>query len=239
MPFVHLQDEEDWPEDAPDDYEPPDPGVEDYHYLPPPEFGGAPEPVRFSTSGNPKSARLQHQGAKRPLGLRFLMWLLARILPGSKEMLAGMKQQEQHMAERRAKLFATFVPALRSVGGRRLRCVYDGGNDEGFAWFDHLETTTGQMNLTETVAAIEALQLEKSLREADLMSEQAELQSELEELLNYSLPEEFACLLLGFGFGTGAYTMYGAFTVDLDECTITDDEHATVPANGNIAIGGE
>jgi hypothetical protein len=237
MPFVHSEEDVEWPEDAPDDYEPPEPKLEDFQYLPPPEFGGATEPVRFSISGDPKQAKHRNRAPKLPLGLRILMWVLRQVLPGSKDLMAQLKQQEQQMAEHRAKLFATLIPALQEAGAQKLVCVYDGGNDEGFAWFGHVETASGRLNLKETVQAVQAMNIEDELCEADLIRTDADLEEELKELLNYTLPEEVACLLLGFGFGTGAYTMYGAFTVDLEQCTITDNPDATVPTDGNIVIG--
>ena len=44
-------------------------------------------------------------------------------------------------------------------------------------------------------------------------------------------------LLLGRGFGTGEYCMYGAFWVDLEACTIIDDGNAD-PVVQNITIAG-
>jgi hypothetical protein len=40
------------------------------------------------------------------------------------------------------------------------------------------------------------------------------------------LCSEWAALLMGDGFGTGDYSMYGAFMVDLDAHTVTDDRVA-------------
>jgi hypothetical protein len=55
-----------------------------------------------------------------------------------------------------------------------------------------------------------------------------------------SLSTEWASLLLGQSFGTGEYLMYGAFTVDLESCTITDDPNADpVVSNIEIATEGE
>ena len=50
-----------------------------------------------------------------------------------------------------------------------------------------------------------------------------------------SLSNEWASLLLGESYGTGEYSMYGAFVVDLDKCTITDDPNAD-PVVQNIDI---
>ena len=40
---------------------------------------------------------------------------------------------------------------------------------------------------------------------------------------------------LGNGYGTREYSMYGAFVVDLDACTIVDDRNAD--PNGHRASG--
>jgi len=51
----------------------------------------------------------------------------------------------------------------------------------------------------------------------------------------FDLCNEWASMLLGEGFGTGEYSMYGAFTVDLETCAITDDRDAD-PIVENISI---
>jgi len=57
MPFVYDRTEIEWPEDD-DEYEPPPPRPDDFMYLPPPEFGGAAEPVRFSGAESQQGAEL-------------------------------------------------------------------------------------------------------------------------------------------------------------------------------------
>jgi hypothetical protein len=49
------------------------------------------------------------------------------------------------------------------------------------------------------------------------------------------LCDEWASMLRGDGFGTGEYSMYGAFTVDLETCAIIDDRNAD-PIVENIRI---
>jgi hypothetical protein len=53
--------------------------------------------------------------------------------------------------------------------------------------------------------------------------------------LDHYLINEWALMLLGDGYGTGEYSMYGAFTVDLEACTVTDDRHAD-PIVRNIRL---
>ncbi|MDU1690566.1 MAG: hypothetical protein E6848_13260, partial [Bradyrhizobium sp.] len=61
--------------------------------------------------------------------------------------------------------------------------------------------------------------------------------AELRDVVSDQLVEEWAMLLLGRGFGTGEYCMYGAFWVDLEACTIIDDGNAD-PVVKNITIAG-
>src|SRR5690606_37228434 len=152
------------------------------------------------------------------------------------------RQQEQDAARSRRQLFAIMGPALRQLGGRRVHCVYDGGNDEGFAWFGSLETAESALTLEEVSDRLTGTGLTEKLLQAEMVQEHADQprseREHLREILEYWLPEAWAVLQLGWGFGTGAFSMYGAFTVDLENCTITDDRDAGVPENGNILIGG-
>ncbi len=240
MPFVYSEEEMEWPEDAADDYEPPPPRPDQFEYLAPPDFGGAREPVKFSDSA---SAKLASRGPSLPLRTRIAMWVLGKSLPGVGEMLTQRKRQSQEAAVRRQKLFSVMVPALRQMGGRRVHCVYDGGNDEGFSWFGSLETAERKLSLDEVCLRLVGAGLIDKLQEADWLHQSTDHPRDESEVLRdaveYSLPEEWAALLLGEGFGTGPFSMYGAFTVDLETLTIQDDRHASVPENGNILIGGK
>jgi hypothetical protein len=239
MPFVYSEEDQEWPEDAGDEYEPAPPLPEQFEYLAPPEFGGAREPVKFSDSPSAKAAST---GPTRPLKERMFLWLVGKTLPGAGDFMAQRKQQEQDAARRRQQLFAVMIPPLRQLGGRYVHCVYDGGNDEGFAWFGSLQTAQGTLKLDEVCDRLTGTGLPEKLRQAELLHDnpdhpRSERES-LREILESWLPEEWAVLLLGWGFGTGAFSMYGAFTVDLEACTITDDRDAGVPENGNILICG-
>jgi hypothetical protein len=57
----------------------------------------------------------------------------------------------------------------------------------------------------------------------------------LRDHIHHWLCNEWAAMLLGDSYGTGEYSMYGAFTVDLEACTIADDPHAD-PIVENISI---
>jgi len=60
----------------------------------------------------------------------------------------------------------------------------------------------------------------------------------VERMLDFSLAVNWAAALLGGrGFGTGNYSMYGAFVADLVAETITDDPMA-IPVVRDIVIEG-
>lgn len=48
----------------------------------------------------------------------------------------------------------------------------------------------------------------------------------LRDMLHYSLATGWAVKLLGEGYGTGPFYLYGAFTADLDACIVVDDRNA-------------
>lgn len=240
MPYVYSEEDLEWPEDAAEDYEPPPPRPEQFVYLPPPEFGGAREPVKFSDSASAKHA---DKGPSLPLKARFWMWMLGKAHPGVGDLFAQRRRQAQEAAYRRQRLFSVMVPALRQLEGRRVHCVYDGGNDEGFSWFGSLETPDGKLSLDELCTRLAGTGLVDKLRQADWLHQSPDHPRDeaevIRDVLEYSLPEEWAVLLLGEGFGTGEFSMYGAFTVDLEILTIRDDRDASVPKNGNILIDGK
>ena len=139
---------------------------------------------------------------------------------------------------------AIVIPALQLIGGRRVYCRYDGGNDEGFAWFESLELQDGQRIDDDTVAQrLHDAQVHVSLHCAGV-----ELKNPFSQTTSDSLSgraalkdsvgmicDDWATMLLGRGFGTGEFSMYGAFTVDLETRTITDDPRAD-PVVQNISI---
>jgi hypothetical protein len=131
MPFVYDETQLEWPEDD-DDFEPPPPRPDQFVYIPPPDFGGASAPVRFSVVAEPDETATGSNG-----------------------------------------------PPTRSIWNRLL------------GWWRPSK--------------------EEERRRG------------------------WASMLLGEGFGTGEYSMYGAFTVDLETCAITDNRNAD-PIVENIQI---
>jgi hypothetical protein len=250
MPFVHDQTEIEWPED---DSEPEPPRADQFVYIPPPEFGGAREPVRFSVV--PPDLSLEpnepHRPAEReppaqtePPGRSILDRLLGRLrLPAAQQRSQGAyqeerKRQERAQDQRRLQLFAVMVPALREIGGRRAYCRYDGGNDEGFAWLDSIEMRDGtRINADSVAQRLGDIQVQDKLCAANIMKRAHGVsdREQLKDFVRYWLCSEWASMLLGNSFGTGEYSMYGAFIVDLEACTVNDDPRAD-PVVENIRI---
>ena len=151
------------------------------------------------------------------------------------------RRQQRLQAERRAQqLFSIVVPVLRTAGVRRAYCRYDGGSDEGFAWFDHYETEDGtRVDVNLVGQKLRDAKIDDELIAAQLMHREpwpSDREAEmLERAVRSMLAFEWASMLLGNSFGTGEYLMYGAFTADLEECVIADDPKAD-PIVENITI---
>lgn len=210
MPFVYDETQTEWPEDDPE-YEPP-PRADEFVYLPPPEFGGAAEPVWFSVAEPQQGVELAPIPRKPP-------W-----------------DRAEH--EKRSKVtFAFVIPELRKAGVRRLYCRYDGGNGEGFEWIDRAEMTDG--GRLDADAILERLfddGLMDRIRAAGIMHPSSFSNREhLRQFLDDWLAGQYTSMLLGNGWGIGERSLYGACTVDLETCTITDDRNA-VPVVKNIEI---
>ena len=143
--------------------------------------------------------------------------------------------------ERTQRLLSIMVPALREVGVRRLYCRYDGGNDEGFAWLDRAETRDGRrLNIDRLIRKLSGARIMGKLCAAGMAGGGLGLtdRRQLRAIIRDWLVREWAGMLLGHGFGTGEYSMYGAFTVDLEACTITDDPGAeAIVENIRIQMG--
>jgi hypothetical protein len=250
MPFVHDQTEMEWPKDGSD---PGPPHVDQFVYLPVPEFSGSSEAVRFSTLPPVESIEPAVPKVVQPVPAtpapRRTFWdrLLGREGPAAGQQQPRISFEEQRRSaeleqeRRRQQLFAVLVPALVAAGAQRAYCRYDGGNDEGFAWPDHYARRDGQhINHNELATRLFELNVHDQLRAAGFAAHLTATSAEqkIAELRAFSsgwLADEWAALLLGRGFGTGEYSMYGAFTVDLEACTITDDPHAD-PQVENITI---
>lgn len=224
MPYFYDMEEIEWPEDG-EDLPPPKP--EQFEYISPKDYSGTIEPVHFSYT--------PYQSVKEPK-----LTLRQRLFGAPKE-----QQQQQHFEclcriteAANQKLLGIMIPAIRELGVIRLYCGYDGGNDEGFAWLQSAELHSGErLNREAMLERLSQLAIAEKLREAGFIKEGA-VQKQLVDILRYWLCDEWATILLGRGFGTGNYLMYGAFIVDLENCTIIDDPKAD-PVTENIILGGK
>jgi hypothetical protein len=235
MPFVYDQTHIELPEYD----DPPPPRADQFVYLPAPEFGGVREPVLFSVPplGSPIEPRppAMHTSPASvgPQRRSILDRLLRRLLPSgtsrpSRATIEEHKQRSRQWHEQRTQQFlAVMIPALRDMGVRRVYCRYDGGNDEGFSWLDSFEMRSGERIDTDTLVKRLPDQLRHALHSAGLTDSPGEALG--------LLCSEWAALLLGASFGTGEYSMYGAFTVDLEACAIADDPNAR-PVVENITL---
>jgi hypothetical protein len=133
----------------------------------------------------------------------------------------------------RAKLIAD---ALRAAGASAFRVRYDGGFDEGFSHPDAILFGQRARTTKAVLKEISSPTLVAALREASkkekwaadwlkTASDQEVVRSAIDELAH-----EIASVLLGEGFGTGEYQLYGALTADLKTGEIKDNEKARRPA---------
>jgi hypothetical protein len=203
------------------------PKVSQFYYLTPPDMGGPPSPVRFSDQvPAPRGAA--------PAAPSLLDRLLGRR-PGAEAMLG--QEREAERARSSQQWLALIVAALREIGVRRVYGRYDGGNDEGFAWLDHVALASGErLTPDEAARRLAATRLRERLADAGLWHAQwGAGEKAMRDVALDALVTECAVNLLGGGYGTGPFYMYGAFTVDLDACTIVDDRDAE-PIAENIQI---
>ena len=232
MPYYFGEGDPGWNEDGEDEYRPPK--VAQFRYLPPPDVGGPPGPVRFSDQP-PAASPLPRAAPPTP---SLLDRLLGRRPPPSPPAPRLTWEEQQQEQERRGQhALALFVAALREIGARRVYGRYDGGNDEGFAWLDHVELRSGdRLAADEVTSRLAATSLVERLADADLWHRRRwTTAQDVRELVDFTLAPVLAARLLGGGYGTGPFCLYGAFTVDLDACTIVDDPDAA-PVVRNFTI---
>lgn len=127
------------------------------------------------------------------------------------------------------------INALLGAGVTKFRVRYDGGHDEGFAHADALffggkwapvNSVRGELARPEIASAIR--NAGNSVREG-YFHENSDVEV-VTEAIDW-LAETLTGLLLGRGFGTGEYSMYGVFSADLKTLEMTDDPGAQPPAD--------
>ena len=135
---------------------------------------------------------------------------------------------------------AAALDALLALGATRFRVRYDGGYDEGFAHPDTVWVGDGDARPAAAVARELAKPPAVALLRAagkgldsmhgnpgDLYGRVSDAQ--VGEYALDELAHELASKLLGDGFGTGEYQLYGAFTADLRTGQLVDHEDAQIP----------
>ena len=210
MPYIFDLSNAELPDDG-SELPPPKPAA--FMYLTPPEFGGPPEPVPIRYPG------LKRQSQRQDGRLSFKVRVMRTF---------GIVPDEPVAAPGRdawARKLGGLVAQLRDAGIERLYVRYDGGNDEGFGWVDSVERGNG-----------ERVPLENFVSEhADQQGLDDKAKAELNDLIAHELGSDLAAQLLGGGFGTGEYVMYGALIADLSTLTLVEDRQAE-PVTENIQI---
>lgn len=132
------------------------------------------------------------------------------------------------------------LDALVSLGITQFRVRYDGGHDEGFAHADCGRTADGAVRSVDELVAglalperIAGLRAAAGGESASRWHNSADRYAKLQDATVvrdalYELGNEMASCLLGNGYGTGEYSMYGAITADLVTGELTD-ERDSVP----------
>ena len=145
---------------------------------------------------------------------------------------------EKFAAESLGPVAQTVLHALLGVGVTRFRVRYDGGYDEGFAHPDAFLFGEQRKAIPGVLVELASAGLIADIRrvagQESMWGNAQELYAgaSQEEALNYALDElaqELAWKLLGNGFGTGEYELYGAFTADLKTGELVDDPSAEKP----------
>ena len=123
------------------------------------------------------------------------------------------------------------LEALKAMGASAFYVKYDGGHDEGFAHADHVVVGDQRVSVAEAAKALSAAGLaERMRREVPRVKEHGDRSPEkLIEGALWELAEALASKLLGDGYGTGEYSMYGAFVADLQTGAIRDEKNVEMP----------
>ncbi len=130
---------------------------------------------------------------------------------------------------------------LRANGIVRFRVRYDGGHDEGFAHADAgwsadgygrpIERIVADLTDSEQAEAVRAAFRAGPVQASPAMAEYYARLTPAELLRGAidDLANEMVACLLGNGYGTGEYSMYGEVTADLTTGTLTDEPAAGRP----------
>ncbi len=129
---------------------------------------------------------------------------------------------------------------LLAMKATTFRVTYDGGHDEGFThpaalFFGDRERPAEDVIRDLATPEFAALCRSTVAQHGGMYGNSAEIYCEApdDQVAHYALDElahALASRLLGDGFGTGEYELYGVFTADLLTGDITDDPSAGKPA---------
>lgn len=139
------------------------------------------------------------------------------------------------------------VLAVLTAGGATGFVVrYDGGYDEGFSYPEAVlfgDRRESAKNVAAQLANAElSLRLREAAKKQSIWFNAVEMygQASDQQVVLYGfdeLAQEIATVLLGDGFGTGEYELYGELTADLSTGEIVDDPSAI--RKGSIGQSGE
>jgi hypothetical protein len=193
-----------------EDYDPYRVAPDAFQYLAAPHLGGPMGPVRVAV--HPSQAGNIDNG------------------PDAYERYAGRNPRARdEWAVKAEGEAARFAAEMRTLGTVRVYIRYDGGNDEGFAWFDHCVMEDGSARDADSMAKdLEAAGIAPQMQ---TWGGRSPTRNALDDLVACT----WAIELLGQGYGTGEYVMYGAFWVDLESGLATDDPDPA-PVTRNITL---
>ncbi len=137
-------------------------------------------------------------------------------------------------------LAALMFEMLVKQAATKLRITYDGGHDEGFAHFDgawigdtELSAEIMMSRLAEDGAKPRILEAIKKPGSTNWYNaEQMFSAATPVKAVGYAMDDlahKLAEKLVGDGYGTGEYQLYGAFTVDVQTGRLLDDPAAKMP----------
>jgi hypothetical protein len=127
--------------------------------------------------------------------------------------------------------------ALKDLGITEMEISYDGGYDEGFAYLDSFFAKGTEKSFDEISATLSQMPVIAATRKA------AQAESHQDWLAKYDdagiakyllddLAHELAAKLLGDGYGTGEYELYGSFRADLLTGKMIDNPNAKKRSGG-------
>lgn len=225
MPYIYDMTKYEW--DESNEGDPLVLPAEQFEYLTVPAYSGSRKPVYFDEPAPQQPVQPSRSGGS------FFDRILGRK-PAEEDYRAQYRQKS-------TAILSVIIAALRAEGVRTAYLRYDGGNDEGFAWLDHVVLTSGEVidcdGLADRlIAAGVGQKLEETGQAFDRETGE---RHEMKNVLSDWVATGWAAKLLGEGFGTGEYYMYGACKVDLETRLIEDDPAAAaVIQSGDFRVSG-